>query len=162
MLPPEPCVDYNEDTISMWPWTCWPLVSSSLLGDVPATQDRASLEAALITLSRGASRRWAWVSRVVFSIVLPVWYSDKGSSSTTFTFVCVMCSILPLLAYWHINIRHVHITCLWLDFHIGRWRWSWWSYSWAGCQASDCSSRLDFNIWKHGTTENCIATSEHL
>lgn len=66
MLPPEPCVEYNEDTISTPPWTCWPLLSSSLLGDVPAVQNTASLEAALITLSRGATWRWERVLSCCF------------------------------------------------------------------------------------------------
>ena len=34
---------------------------------------------------------------------------------------------------------HIHITCLWPDFHIGRSRGWRWSYTWQGCQASGCS-----------------------
>ena len=64
--PVKPCVDFNEDTISTQPWTCWPLLASCLLSDVPAILKTASSEAAVITSSRGATCRWELVSRVFF------------------------------------------------------------------------------------------------
>lgn len=46
--PVEPCVDYNEDTISTWLLDLpMPLLSSCLLSDVPLTQNTARLEACL-------------------------------------------------------------------------------------------------------------------
>ena len=39
---------------------------------------------------------------------------------------------------------HVHNACWWPDFW--RWRWWQWSYRQEGCQASNQSSRLHFNL----------------
>lgn len=47
-----------------------------------------------------------------------------------------LCNILTLP---QTTSYHIHITCLWFDFHVGRWRGCCWSYRW---EASNSSSSL--------------------
>ena len=60
---------------------------------------------------------------------------------------------LVLLPYWHLwnTCRNIHSTCIWVDFHEGRWWGRWWCNTYRQERPSCHSSGLcqHFYVWNN-------------
>lgn len=58
-------------------------------------------------------------------------------SNYWYILICRCHRLRAILTFLQRVSHHIHILCLWPDFHIRRRRWWWWSYWEEGCQGSD-------------------------